>query len=234
MSLPTSVLLAAEGLKRAGLGAIGGAVTSAIGGLFGGGGSDDNLARNFSKRQGLSCVIRDSDKAKALQLIEFGVDPCTGQSTRPAVTVPTDFGTVQGPPDIPSALPGGAPIVGALNTMSLPATISRIGGSLVGGVIRTATGKISSVVAPSGRKFSRKQAVALLKRAGDIATGAALMGISSQDAAEMILQTPPRRRRGITAAQVANARRTTRMVKKLATDLGCCRTTPVRRKSPCR
>lgn len=235
--------------------------TTAVGSLAGklfGGGSSENIARGFSKRHGLSCAILDRDKGQAAAMIAKGIDPCTGRAKNPVqtVTVPNIPGAgatppirpTNGDPDLYPFIPDSAytvppdfgPVQPRMNVTRRTAPVSaiteRAGTYLSGaiaGVFRTQTGRISSVVMPSGKRFSRKNAVAFLKRVGDIATGAALMGISQQEAAEMVLTQAPRRRRGITAAQVRNARRTACMVSRLARDLGV-KPAPARRRSTCR
>jgi len=213
-----------------------GKVTSKIGGLFGGGGGP-NLAKGFSKRAGLSCVVRDDQKAQASALLAKGIDPCTGE----AMSVPaSSFPSIPSVPDTSTLFPIGTPTraVNGGPSMSLLPTIIRTGGSLlagraVAGVVRTSTGRLSSIVLASGKRFSRRDAAALLRRFGDIAAGAAAMGISQQDAAEIILTSGKRRAKGITAANIRNCRRTTTMISRMARDL-CIKPAPVRRKTTCR
>jgi len=102
------------------------------------------------------------------------------------------------------------------------------------GLIRTTTGRVSGIVLASGQRFSRKEAAALIRRVGFEAAAIAL-GIGVIEAAEILLADSKSRRRGrgITAAQVRNARRTTCMVSRLARDLGV-KAAPVRRKTTCR
>lgn len=108
-----------------------------------------------------------------------------------------------------------------------------IGGSVSRGLMRTSTGRISAIVLGSGQKFSRKKAAALIRKVG-FEVAATALGISLYEAAELLLtDTKTRRRRGITAAQVANARRTSCMVARLARDLGV-KPAPARRARSCR
>lgn len=207
-----------------------------IGGLLGiGGGSDVNIARSFARRHKLACDIPQGSVPQARALIAKRIDPCTGRpfptGIDTAVNVPVV--TTQPTVNIPTAQPGGAPIIQAGMPMSLQTAIGGLGGAIARsapGVIRTVTGKISSIVMPSGKRFSRRDAAAFLRRIGDVATGAALMGISQQDAAEILLTAGRRRRRGITAAQVRNARRTACMVSRLARDLNV-KPAPARRRT---
>jgi hypothetical protein len=109
--------------------------------------------------------------------------------------------------------------------------IARMGGR---GLIRTTTGRISRIVLPSGQGFSRKQAASLIRRVGFEAAAVAL-GIGIVEAAEILLTDSKSRSRGrgITAAQVRNARRTTCAVARLARDLGV-KPAPARRRTSCR
>lgn len=132
----------------------------------------------------------------------------------PVPPIPTNFG-----PAFPRAGMSG-----------LPAVISRVGGPLV----RTTTGLISKIILPSGAAFSRKNAAALIRRVGFEAAAVAL-GISLVEAAEILLQDSKRRgrRKGITAANIRNARRTACMVSRMARDLNV-KPAPARRARSCR
>lgn len=120
--------------------------------------------------------------------------------------------------------------------MSLPTIARGVGGALsrIGfgggaGVVRTTTGRISSVVLASGQRFSRKRAAALIRRFGfEVATVA--LGIGAVELAEILLadseaQARRRRGRGISAAQLRNAKRVNCQVKRMAADLGVRSTT---------
>lgn len=111
-------------------------------------------------------------------------------------------------------------------------TVMRAGAGVVVGIIRTARGAISRIVLPSGQSFSRKKAAALIKRVGFEAAAIAL-GITVFEAAEILLAetTGRRRRRGITGAQLASAKRVNCTIKRMAADLGCgIKATPPRRR----
>jgi len=103
------------------------------------------------------------------------------------------------------------------------------------GLVRTSTGRISRIVLPSGQSFSRKQAASLIRRVGFEAAAIAL-GIGVVEAAELLLTDSKSRSRGrgISAAQVRNARRTTCAVARLARDLGIKAAPVRRRKTSCR
>lgn len=120
-------------------------------------------------------------------------------------------------------------LIGAAGMSSLPA-IARRGV----GIVRTATGRIGRIFLPSGASVSKRDAASLIRRVGFEAAAVAL-GITAFEAAELLLQESARKRRGrgITAAQVRNARRTTCMVARLARDLGV-KAAPVRRRKTCR
>ena len=125
---------------------------------------------------------------------------------------------------------GGVSLLPAAGMASVGA-IARMGAH---GLVRTSTGRISRIVLPSGQSFSRKQAASLIRRVGFEAAAIAL-GIGIVEAAELLLTDAKSRSRGrgITAAQVRNARRTTCAVARLARDLGV-KAAPVRRRKTCR
>lgn len=131
---------------------------------------------------------------------------------------------------VPPTPPGGRmSIIAAAGMSGLPAVVR--GGA---GLARTATGRIGRIFLPSGASVSKRDAASLIRRVGFDAAAVAL-GITVVEAAELFLQESSRRRRGrgITAAQVRNARRTTCMVARLARDLGV-KAAPVRRRKTCR
>jgi len=116
--------------------------------------------------------------------------------------------------------------------MASVGALARIGGR---GLVRTTTGRISRIVLPSGQSFSRKNAASLIRRVGFEAAAIAL-GISIVEAAELLLADSQTRRRGkgITAAQLRNAKSTTCRVRTAARVLGIKSTAAPRRKSTCR
>lgn len=111
--------------------------------------------------------------------------------------------------------------------------IARMGGGR--GLIRTTTGRISRIMLPSGQVFSRKNAAALIRRVGFEAAAIAL-GITVIEAAELLLTDSQTRRRGkgITAAQLRNAKSTTCRVRNAARTLGIRSTAAPRRRKTCR
>lgn len=100
------------------------------------------------------------------------------------------------------------------------------------GLIRGTTGKILKVVLPSGKTVTRRKAAQLIKRVG-LEAGALALGIGVVEAAQLLLddQASPRRRRGITGAQLANARRVVCTINRMHKSLGCSTT---RRRTSCR
>ena len=104
------------------------------------------------------------------------------------------------------------------------------GAALVPGIIRTVTGRISSIVLPSGQKYSAKKAAQLIRQVG-LQAAAAALGIGIVEVAELLLTTQrTRRRRGITYAQLRNAKRVSCTISRMARDLGV-KPAPARRGS---
>lgn len=97
------------------------------------------------------------------------------------------------------------------------------------GVIRTVTGKVSRIVSPEGRSFSRKQVASFVRRFGPEAAAAAL-GVTVADVLSTMLDetTTRRRRRGITARDLQTTRRTICKVKNMNKMISG---TPVRRRT---
>lgn len=153
----------------------------------------------------------------------------------PAVSLPSISRAVLSTPALPrrQMVPPGGGRVSLIPAagMASVGSLARMGGR---GLIRTTTGRISRIMLPSGQTFSRKNAASLIRRVGFEAAAVAL-GITAIEAAELLLADSQTRRRGkgITAAQVRNARSTTRRVACLARDLGI-RAAPARRKRTCR
>lgn len=207
-----------------------------LGGIFGFG-SEQNIAKSLSRE--LGCTIPQAQAEAARGFVAKGINPCTMGPLTPQQRAARPEAPKAPIPvfDQPVTPPGGNGM--AITTMGFGGGLGATGGAIIrragqalGGVIRTQTGRISSIVLPSGQRFTRKNAAALIRRFGpDIA--AAALGITLVQAAEILLtQQKTRRRRGITAAQVRNARRTACMVSRLARDLGV-KPAPARR-STCR
>lgn len=223
----SALLAAAKGaIGGFSAGGIGGAILGAGAGLFGGGNGGPNIAKSLSRQVG--CTIRQSDAPQARALIAKGIDPCTGQNTR-ADSAPnrTDlFPTVGVPTVATQPIPVfNAPVVTGPGGTPMQA---RSGG---GALEFTATGLIRNVIV-NGRRISRKNAAAFIRKAG-MDVGAQGLGISLQQAAMVVLQQSarPRRRKGISGAQITQAKRVINTINSMAKSLGC--STP-RRRAPAR
>lgn len=216
-------------------GGVAGAVTGAVGGLAFDGGGGVNIANSLSKQVG--CTIAQADATQARALLAKGIDPCTGQAKGPAQTVAT-FDTGLGP----GGLSGMLNDVGATvmpGTMPVPTVgpggvMMQTGG---GGALEfTATGLIRNVIV-NGRRVSRRNAASFIRKAG-MEVGARGLGLTLQQAAMVVLQqsTRPRRRRGISGAQITQAKRVINTINSMAKSLGCSTTrrAPARRKPTCR
>jgi len=229
----SALLAAAKGaLGGFSAGGIGGAIFGAGAGLFGGGNGGPNIAKSLSQQVG--CTIRQSDANNARALIKQGVDPCTMQNIRadsapnrtdlfplPGIGGPVGVPTMARPPVTVSQQPtvtgpGGTPMM------------ARTGG---GALEFTATGLIRNVIV-NGRRISRKNAAAFIRKAG-MDVGAQGLGLSLQQAAMVVLQQSarPRRRKGISGAQITQAKRVINTINSMAKSLGCA--TP-RRRAPAR
>jgi len=211
--------------KAVGIGGVVYSGVTQIGKALGfGGGSDVNIARSFS--QGLGCDIRQSDKAYAQSFIEKGINPCNMTPLTPAqaqqrgVAQTTQAQQYESMVGGPQALPGGG--MSQMNGYTQAGMIST-GRQIVRsapGILRTATGRISSIVLPSGQKYSAKRAASLIRSVG-LQAAAAALGIGIIEVAELLLsQTKTRRRRGISYAQLRNAKRVACTVSRMARDLG--------------
>lgn len=216
-------------------------VASQASSLFGGGGNGGpNLARSFSKRCGLSPPISQS----IANVAKASGDPCgtarrmTGQFNPPpqVFTSPGQVGGIVQPSGEPFGLIK-EPIQNLLGSFlgagTVAAGVAGMAGRFgtIAGIIRGASGKILRVVLGNGRIISRKKAVLLAKQIG-LGAAATFLGISAVELAEMVLDetTTRRRRRGITARDLANAKRVNCKVANMAKTLGCKPTT--RRRAP--
>lgn len=209
-------------------GGVGGILGGALGGAFGGGNGGPNIANTLSKQVG--CTILQSDANQARALMAKGINPCTGQNERvpgiddPRFTFNQPQQVLQPIPvfDTPTVTgPGGVPMA------------QRMGS---GGALEfTTTGLIRSVIV-NGRRISRKNAASFIRKAG-MDVGAQGLGISVQQAAMIILQqsSRPRRRKGISGAQITQAKRVINTINSMSKQLGCTtRRAPARRKTSCR
>ena len=234
MSLISSVLT----------GGIGGFVKGGVGGVIGGalgglasefGGDKVNIAKSLSRQVG--CTIAQSDANQARALIQKGIDPCTGRAKNPIQTVDTSFDT--GVPDrmvlegryaTGGAMPGTQPI-----PVTGPGGVQMVTTNGGGALEYTATGLIRNVIV-NGRRVSRRNAAAFIRKAG-MEVGARGLGITLQQAAMVVLQQSqrPRRRRGISGKQISEAKRVIRTINSMQKSLGCTtRRAPARRKTSCR
>ena len=202
-------------------------VSALSSGAVGGG---QNIANDLSQQVG--CTIAQSNADEARALIARGIDPCTGQAKTP---LQTTFDT--GVPDrsvlFPTIVPGSQPIpVFEAGPGGVPVPTN---GTTAGALEFTRTGLIRNVIV-NGRRVSRKNAAALIRKQG-IDIGARALGLSLQQAAQVVLQqsSRPRRRRGITGRQITEARRVMNTINSFGKALGCTtRRAPARRKSTCR
>jgi hypothetical protein len=208
-----------------------GAIGAGIGEFFGNGGQ--NIANQLSKQVG--CQILQSDAAGARAQIARGVNPCTGLPTNGA-RVPGILDPRFGLP--PGAIPGSspipvfdAPLVTGPGGAQVPPSVLAGGSALE----FTATGLIRNVIV-NGRRISRRNAAAFIRKAG-MEVGARGLGLTLQQAAQVVLQqsTRPRRRRGISGAQITQAKRVISTIASMSKSLGCTtRRAPARRKPTCR
>ena len=198
----------------------GAAVTSFIGSRGSSGGSADvNVARSFSAMCGINPPV---SQGTARQAKRMGGDPCSNAlriaSGRGILSVPQPAQRTPIPVFGPGQVIGGV-LGGIAGAVSGTAQASPLG---LAGVVLSAA--------------MRRKAVAFAKNFG-IQLAATVFGISLLDMANIVANPPKRRRRGITAAQLANARRVNCKIQTMARSLGMSctgRKTPVRRKTSCR
>ena len=212
-------------------GGLGGIVGGALGGLASSFNGGPNIAKSLSKQLGCQILQRDATQARAL--LAKGVNVCDPapvpgiSDPRFTFNQPVEATMAQPIPvfDSPAQVvgPGGAPV---------PATIQAQGSA---GLEFTSTGLIRNVIV-NGRRISRRNAAAFIRKAG-MEVGARGLGLSLQEAAMVVLQQSqrPRRRRGITGAQITQAKRVIRTINSMSRALGCTtRRAPARRKTTCR
>lgn len=202
-------------------GTIAGAAVSSFFGARGSSGSSAgfNPARSFSAMCGISPPVSEATKIQAKRM---GGDPCAN-----ALRIASGRGVLSIPQPVPRQP---IPVFGP--------------GQVIGGVLGGVAGAVSGTAQASpfglaGVVLSaamRRKAVAFAKNFG-IQLAATVFGISLLDMANIVANPPKRRRRGITAAQLANARRVNCKIQTMARSLGMSctgRKTPVRRKTSCR
>ena len=114
---------------------------------------------------------------------------------------------------------GGTPAIRAVPTVAGPGGVPMIGA--------TSVGRIPSAGAGT-RRMSAMRFRSFARQVG-LENAAAAMGISLVEAAQIIARAPRRRRRGITAAQLATTRSTIRRVVSIAKSLDDCKRITVRK-----
>lgn len=225
MSLIGTVLKGAIGGFSTG--GVAGGITGALGGFFGGNGGP-NIANSLSQQVGCTILQADADQARAM--LQRGIDPCTGMPKSTAMTA-FDTGipaqTINLDPGFAGPAPGAQAIpVGGVGMVPIPT---------MGGALEfTTTGLIRNVIV-NGRRISRRKAAAFIRKFG-FDVGARGLGISTQQAAQVVLQQSqrPRRRRGISGAQITQANRVIRTLSNFQKQLACpTRRAPVRRRKTC-
>lgn len=138
-----------------------------------------------------------------------------------------------GPGGNPFAATGGTVMPGA-GSMSALVPIGGIIAKGAVGLVRGAAGKILRVITPTGQSVSRRKAAAYIKRFG-FEAGAVALGITAIEAAQLLLDdaSTPRRRKGISYAQLRNAKRVACTISRMARDLNV-KPAPARRRTSCR
>ena len=197
------------------LGTVGAAVGVAQGvqGLFGGGGNsaNPNVARSFSRR----CNISPAVSQQVANVAKRSADPCaTARSLM-----------------LPQGVQAGAQPINVFER-ALGGLATAVSGTAQASPLGAAVGVAGAVLSPA----LRRKAVAFAKSFG-IQLAATIFGISLIDMASLVANPPKRRRRGITAAQLANARRVNCKIQTMAKTLGMTcsgRAAPRRRKTTCR
>lgn len=198
-----------------------------LGGVFGGGGP--NVANALSKQVG--CTIMQSQANQARALLAKGINPCTGENVNPPSIQGTIYSRYESPAATSQPIPVyDQPVAGVgPGGVSIPAATS-------GAFEFTTTGLIKNVIV-NGRRISRRRAAAFIKKAG-VDVGARGLGLTTVQAAQLLMadMTRPRRRRGLSYRQIANARRVYRTVQNMAKSLECktTRRSYTRRKTTCR
>ena len=124
------------------------------------------------------------------------------------------------PVQVAAAMPVTLPGLGALGALG---NLGGLAAGMVGGAARAAVGVMRSVggrivgwMLPSGQKVTRAQAVALAKNVG-LSAAAGALGASVTDLAEAVMQEEgrKRRRRGISASDLARTTRTMGRVERM-------------------
>ena len=128
----------------------------------------------------------------------------------------------------PTAVSVAAPRIGG--TQTGPSATPAMAGALIPVGRQLITGLLSVAGATLGRRVTANSVLSLVRELGIVAAAAAL-GLTAVEVAQIIAARPRRRRRGITAAQIATTRRTIRKVTSIQRALAeVC--PPPRRRAP--
>lgn len=214
------------------------------------GGDNPNMARGFSQRAGLPCTVREDQKNLVLQMQAAGLTPqqiCAGTGSGiPSGTLGDVIARKLPPGGFPGGmeqifkdvvLPGVAgAITGTAPMSAMTRTAGQAGRFMTGlgrrapGAYYTSTGKLSSVVLATGKSMSAREIGSFIRFVGDIALAASILGISMQDAADVVTRKR-RRRRGISGPQLASAKRVICTINRMSKELNC---KPTTRRTSCR
>lgn len=93
--------------------------------------------------------------------------------------------------------------------------------------------RIVGAVGAGARRLDRRKAVLLAKELG-ISAAAVALGITALELAELLVSAPRRRRRGITASQIATTKATIRRIDSLNRTIAAVCPPPRRRRAPSR
>lgn len=224
----------------------------------------ENIANKLSKQVGCTIPQRSAPQARAM--LEKGINPCTGQTNQPLVptqtatklNIPNILSKVA--TSIAPGQPTGGlifnpntgmweakPTPGYAGNVPLeilkqpvqPALTTEFGSmSLLAPVAGMAS--VTAVANLAGRALftaAVKRKILRVVRAVGIQTAATILGLEVAQVAEVVANPPRRRRKGITGAQLANAKRVNRAVMSMAKELSCsCAPAPRRttRRKTCR
>lgn len=137
-------------------------------------------------------------------------------------------------------LPPGYPIP-SMNVLKTPALPRSTQMSAFGAIPSTGMAAIGQIAGLAGRvaiSAANKRKILRLVRAVGIQTAATILGLELATVAQVVANPPRRRRKGITGAQLANAKRVNRAVLCMANDLKSSCGAPTRRtykrKTTCR
>lgn len=227
----------------------------------------ENIANKLSKQVGCTIPQRNADQARALLAkgINPCTMQTTGPIAPVPTTYPVSgtVGRVLSRLPLPGIAPGqptgglvynqqtgewqAAPTPGYEGNVPLEILKTPVPGKTVefGAMSMIApTAGMASVTAVAnlaGRALftaAVKRKILRVVRAVGIQTAATILGLGIADVAQVVANPPRRRRKGITGAQLANAKRVNRAVMSMANELSCsCAKTPrrtYRRKTACR